>query len=179
MHIVFEAELFPQLTDVTRFSRRGLSGENKIGSNNDFAPTRRQAIIWAIIHKLTDARMRHSASMRLNWDHDGVIKWNHVPRYWTFVWEIQRWPVNSPHKGQWRGAFMFSSICAWINGWVNNCEAGDLRRHRAKCDVTVMCFGWTTYFINLSMLSCQTPLTMFWFTFGGGLGTLWVDQVLN
>ena len=31
-------------------------------------------------------------------------------------------PVNSPHKGQWRGALMFSLICAWINGWVNNRE---------------------------------------------------------
>ena len=40
-------------------------------------------------------------------------------------------PVNSPHKGQWRGALMFSLICDWINGWVNNGEAGDLRRHRA------------------------------------------------
>ena len=26
--------------------------------------------------------------------------------------------MNSPHKGQWRGASMFSLICAWINGWV-------------------------------------------------------------
>ena len=26
----------------------------------------------------------------------------------------------------------------WINGWVNNGEAGDLRRHRAHHDVTVM-----------------------------------------
>ena len=33
--------------------------------------------------------------------------------------------VNSPHQGQWRGALMFSLICAWINGWVNNREAGD------------------------------------------------------
>ena len=49
-----------------------------------------------------------------------------------------RWPVNSPHKGQQRGALMFSFICAWINGWVNNREAGDLRRHRAHYDVTVM-----------------------------------------
>ena len=47
-------------------------------------------------------------------------------------------PVNSPHKGQWRGALMFSLICAWINGWVNNREAGDLRRHRADYDVIVM-----------------------------------------
>ena len=49
-------------------------------------------------------------------------------------------PVNSPHKGQWRGALMFSMICAWINGWVNNREAGDLRRHRAHYDVTVMSY---------------------------------------
>ena len=30
---------------------------------------------------------------------------------------IHRSPVNSPHKGQWRGALMFSLICAWTNGW--------------------------------------------------------------
>ena len=47
-------------------------------------------------------------------------------------------PVNSPHKGQWRGALMFSLICVWINGWVNNGEAGDLRRHRSHYDVNVM-----------------------------------------
>ena len=46
-----------------------------------------------------------------------------------------------PHKGQWRGALMFSLICTRINGWVNNGEAGDLRRHRAHYDVTVMI--WT------------------------------------
>ena len=51
---------------------------------------------------------------------------------------IHRSPVNSTHKGQWRGALMFSLIFAWINGWVNNREAGDLRRHRAHYDVTVM-----------------------------------------
>ena len=45
---------------------------------------------------------------------------------------------NSPHKGQWRGALMFSLICASINDWVNNREAGDLRPHRALYDVTVM-----------------------------------------
>ena len=37
---------------------------------------------------------------------------------------IHRSPVNSPHDGQWRGALSFSLICAWINGWVNNGEAG-------------------------------------------------------
>ena len=51
---------------------------------------------------------------------------------------IVRSPVNSPHKGQWRGALMFSLICAWINGWVNNREASDLRCHRAHYDDSVM-----------------------------------------
>ena len=76
----------------------------------------------------------------LAWEHDDddVTKWKHFPRYWPFVRGIQRSPVNSPHKGQWHGALMLSLICVWINGWVNNREAGDLRRHRAHYDVIVM-----------------------------------------
>ena len=73
----------------------------------------------------------------LKW-HDDVIKWEHFPRYWPFVRGIHRSPVNSPHKGQWRGALMFSLICARINAWVNNSGAGDLRRNHAHYDVTVM-----------------------------------------
>ena len=48
-----------------------------------------------------------------------------------------------PHKGQWRGAFMFLWSAPWINGWVNNGEAGNLRRHLAHYDAIVMIFGWT------------------------------------
>ena len=70
--------------------------------------------------------------------HDDVIEWKHFPPYWPFVRGIHRSPVNSPHKGQWRGALMFSLISAWINGSVNNRGVGDLRRHRADYDVTVM-----------------------------------------
>ena len=70
--------------------------------------------------------------------HDGVIKWKHFPQYWLLVRGIHRWPVNSPHKCQWRGALIFSLIWAWINGWVNNRKAGCLRRHRAHYAVTVM-----------------------------------------
>ena len=65
--------------------------------------------------------------------HDDVIKWKHFLQYWPFVWS----PVNSPQKGQWRGALMFSLICTWINGWVNNREPGDLRCHCTHYDVTV------------------------------------------
>ena len=70
--------------------------------------------------------------------HDDVIKWRCFPRYWPFVRGIHQSPVNSPHKGQWHGALIFSLICIWINGWVNNREAGDLRSQRTHYDVSVM-----------------------------------------
>ena len=60
-------------------------------------------------------------------------------------------PVNSPHKGQWRGALMFSLICIWINDWVNNGEAGDLRRYRGHYDVIVMFY----YHIALRKCACS------------------------
>ena len=70
--------------------------------------------------------------------HNDVIKWKHFPRHWPFVLGIHRSPVNSPHKGQWRGALMFSLICASVSGWVNNREGGDLRRHHGHYGVNVM-----------------------------------------
>ena len=70
--------------------------------------------------------------------HDDVIKWKHFPRNLPFVRGIHRSPLNSHHKGQWRGALVFSLICIWINDWVNNREAGNLRRYRAHYDVIVM-----------------------------------------
>ena len=76
--------------------------------------------------------------------HDDVIKWKHFPRYWPYVRGIHWSPVNSPHKGRWRESLMFSLICPWINGWVNNREAGDLRRHRTHYDVTVKFYRWCT-----------------------------------
>ena len=71
-------------------------------------------------------------------NNDDVIKWKHFPRYWPLVRGILRSPVNSPHKGQWRRALMFTLICARINGWVNNRDPGDLRCYRPHYDVIVM-----------------------------------------
>ena len=68
--------------------------------------------------------------------HDDVIKWTKFPCNWPFVRGIHRSPVNSPHKGQWRGAVMFSLICVWTNGWVDNQDAAELGRHRDHYDVT-------------------------------------------
>ena len=87
--------------------------------------------------------------------HDDVMKWKHVPRNWPFVRGIHRSPVNFPLRGQWRGALIFSLICARINGWVNNREAGDLRRHRVHYDVILMIF----------VLLCFV-VAMLWFTDG-------------
>ena len=52
-----------------------------------------------------------------------------IPRYWPFVRGIHRWSVN-------------------------NLETGDLRRHRAHYDVTVM--GRVSYGVNLKYLRCST-----------------------
>ena len=83
---------------------------------------------------------------------DDVIKWKHSPRNWPFVWGIHRSPVDSPHKGQWLRALMFSLIRACTDGWVNDRGAGDLRHHRAHYDVTLMVYSLSdeTYCCKIS-----------------------------
>ena len=67
---------------------------------------------------------------------------------------VHRWII--PHKGQWRGALMFSFNCAWLKGWVNNRETGDLGCHRAHYDVIVMRMYFQTKFkaTCLGLLHC-------------------------
>ena len=84
--------------------------------------------------------------------HDDIIKWKHFRRYWPFMRGIHRSQVNSPYKGQWRGALMSSLICPWINSWVNNGEAGDLGRHRAHYDVTAMLIRSLNAFHKVSIM---------------------------
>ena len=79
-----------------------------------------------------------------------------------FVRGIHRSPVNSPHKGQWRGALMFSLIYAWTNGWVNNREAGDLRRYHVHYNATLM--QWMRKIHELLQLyNRYIPLDPVWF----------------
>ena len=91
--------------------------------------------------------------------HDDVIKWKHFPRYWPFVRGIHRSPVNSPHKGQWHGALMFSLICVWINDKVNNREAGDLRRYHSHYDVIVMYWKYSRMTRSVPLLHMTWLLT--------------------
>ena len=47
-------------------------------------------------------------------------------------------PGEFPAQKQVTRSFDVSLICVWMNDWVNDGEAGDLRRYPAHCDVTVM-----------------------------------------
>ena len=104
--------------------------------------------------------------------HDDVIKWKHFPLYWPFVWGIHQSPVNSHHIGQWRGTLMFPLICAWTTGWVNNRDAGDLRRHRDYYDVTVMTCGSPE---RTAIVTSKSTVEWNIFRVLVGLGAGWVD----
>ena len=74
------------------------------------------------------------------WDvfcHDDVIKWKHFPRNWPLCGEFTG-PGEFPSQRPVTRSLMFTLICVWINGCVNNLEAGDLRRYCTHYGVTVM-----------------------------------------
>ena len=100
--------------------------------------------IWSVLTEQMAVTMSQTFKTHFQTTHDDVIKWKHFLRDWPFVRGIHWSPVTSPHKGQWRGALMFSSICARINDWANNREAGDLRRNHVHYDVIAMCFNKCT-----------------------------------
>ena len=108
--------------------------------------------------------LRGKLIMILLW-HDDVIRWKHLPGYWPFVRGIHRW-IPSTKAGD-------AELCcfrrsALINCWVNNREAGDLRRHHAHYDVTVMSF------VNLSSMR----LNWIWLCLGGDM-YWWIAVSIN
>ena len=87
------------------------------------------------------------------WITEGLISWRwpsswwrhqrkRCPRFWPFVRGIHQWLVDSPRKGEWRRALVSSLICALTNVWVNNWDAGDLKRHNTHYEVPVMFANW-------------------------------------
>ena len=74
--------------------------------------------LWLVLW--SEAIFRHVIDLMM-------ILTQQIDFYLPFVWGNHRSSVNSPHKGQWHGALMFSLICTWTNCWVNNHKAGDLR----------------------------------------------------
>ena len=71
---------------------------------------------------------------------------------------IHRSAVDAPHKGRWRGALMFSLICAWTNSLANKQDAGDFRHHRVHYEVwnligilIIICNGCWYFYMNSAM----------------------------
>ena len=80
-----------------------------------------------------------------SWRHDvDVTWWRHQME--TFSALLALCARNSPVTGEFPAQrpvtrdLMFSLICTWTNDWVNNRDAGDLRRHRGHYDVTIMTY---------------------------------------
>ena len=104
-------------------------------------------ILW---HELQFSLRVSSSILLLNWAWMGFLGvyftniewWRHQMEIFSALLvlcaEIQRLLVNSPHKGQWRGALVFSLISAWKNVWVNDRDAVYLRRYRAHYEVAIM-----------------------------------------
>ena len=113
--------------------------------------------------------------------HDDIIKWRYLPRYWPFVRGIHRSPVNSSHKGQWRGALMLSLICAsnkrlseqsW--GWWFETPWRSLWRHCSDypiADTGVLLYAswmptvnlfffffWCLYFILINLIDASNTV---------------------
>ena len=114
------------------------SFDDIIMQSNALITTQPLLTLMNIRHDVTGKLQPLYNMLELHGEHDDVIKWKHFPRNWPFVRGIHQSPVNSPHKGQWSGALMFSLICVLINNWVNNRGAGDLRHFHAHYDATVM-----------------------------------------
>ena len=105
---------------------------NRSRSNRFVVTKRSRSPRPPVINRSRSTRASLHSHLPLARSHDDVIKWKHFPRHWPFVRGIHRSPVNSSHKGQWRGALMFSLICVWINDWVNSRGAGDLSHCNAQ-----------------------------------------------
>ena len=111
--------------------------------------------------------------------HDDVIKWKHFPRYWLFLRGIHRSPVNSPYKGQWRGALMFFNLhpnkrlSKHSRGWWFETPLSPLWRHRNENDTLeatyFVCTPWYSHLDMKVPFDIENPSMQFfpvyWFTF--------------
>ena len=110
-----------------------------IAPNNGLLHVRHQDITYTYKHYLSERGTKLTSFRKWTGNvHDDVIKWKYFPRYWPFVQGFtgDRWSPRTKASDAELWCFLWPA--PWINGWVNNREAGDLRRHRAHCDVIVM-----------------------------------------
>ena len=95
--------------------------------------------------------------------HDDVIKWKQFPRYLPFVRWNHRSPVNSPHKGQRRGALMFffdlrlnKRLSKQSRSQLFETPSRSLWRH---------CNGWTVGMRDLDVMFLWQQPTSVWNVF--------------
>ena len=128
---------------------------NQIISNQIDCSIIQQPTNQFILRAYGTSAHRHKDCKCTGASHDDVIKWKQFPRYWPFVRGIHWSPVNSFHKGQWRGALVFSLICTTrTNGCVMNQNTGDLRHHHH--------LKWRTCNKTVIVTSAIIMLTLLW-----------------
>ena len=95
--------------------------------------------------------------------HDDVIKWKPFLCYWPLRGKFtghRQIPLTKTNGAE---LWCFLLICAGINSWVNDRDAGDLRRHRAQYDVTVISHDVFTHMhhgcitLHTAALRASTP----------------------
>ena len=77
-------------------------------------------------------------SLACRFPHDDVFKWKHFQCYWPFVRGIQRSPVGGFPLTKVSDAELL--ICSGTNGWANNRDADELRRHRARSYIQYLAY---------------------------------------
>ena len=83
-----------------------LGVEYELWTMNFIIESRGCVVLLDELITMTTKRNIHETT-KCSFLHDDVIKWKLCPRYWPLVRGItHRSPVNSPHKGQWRGALI-------------------------------------------------------------------------
>ena len=132
--------------------------------------------------QIASVGLRQSCDLtRARWNfHEGYAWWRHQMETSSALLAICA--GNSPVSGEFpaqmpvtRSFYVFVDLRRII-GWVNNCEAGDLRRYRAHCDVTVMEWNQTLLLNrNGAELSAKHVVDNYWDV----LCVLWCDLGRN
>ena len=122
--------------------------------------------LWYRVFNITCRTTSHESNLRrFRLNHDDVIKWKHFPRYWPFVRGIHRWIPRTKASDAELWCFIWSA--PWINGWVSNREAGDLKRLRiGYADPAKKWLGWnkTSYIYSKSLWHGSAPFYLLWST---------------
>ena len=136
--------------------------------NNTFQVSDSTTISFVVFSTIS-GHERTVLSQQKKTSHDDVITWKHFPRYWPFVrgeFTGPRWTPRTKASDAELWCLFF--ICVWINSWVNNGDAGDLRCHGIHYDVTVMPWPEITYkgldhvWPHASFVVCHSVLLTHW-----------------